>query len=491
MTSDPTLAADAALSASDAHVYAAVPPARYAARRAALVDAMRAAGGGVAIIAAAPVVMRNRDSDYPYRQDSYFHYLCGFDEPDTLLLIDSDGTLRAPDRAAPGADGEQAALARPRATLFCRARDPQHEIWEGLRFGPDGAREAFGLDAAWPNEARDSRVLDVLAQARTVWLPFAAKATASCVNDWLARLRARREPVAPETVRDLTPLLDALRVVKDDDEIALMRGAGRISALGHRRAMQACRVGMREYELEAELLHTFRRHGAQAPAYTSIVATGANACILHYPAGNAILRDGDLVLIDAGCEIDGYAGDISRTFPANGRFSGPQRALYEIVLAAQRAAIAATRPGARFDDAHQAAVRVLAQGMLDTGLLDADRHGTLDDVIAARAYARFYMHRTGHWLGLDVHDCGDYRDPPRPEEGTTGPRASRTLQPGMVLTIEPGLYVRAADDVPAAFHDIGIRIEDDALVTADGCALLTRDVPVACDEIEALMRDGQ
>jgi Xaa-Pro aminopeptidase len=254
--------------------------------------------------------------------------------------------------------------------------------------------------------------------------------------------------------------------------------------------MQVCRPGMREYELEAELLYTFRRHGAQAPAYGSIVAAGANACVLHYPAGNTIARDGDLILIDAACELDGYASDITRTFPANGRFSPAQRELYDIVLAAQQAAIDATRPGVSFEAPHDAAVRVLAQGLLDTGIVDRTKYGSVDDVIAERAYSRFYMHRTGHWIGMDVHDCGDYR------ERAAAPDASgalpwRTLRASMALTIEPGLYVRAAPDVPEQYWNIGIRIEDDAIVTEDGCVLITRDVPVDAGAIEALMSEAR
>ena len=291
---------------------------------------------------------------------------------------------------------------------------------------------------------------------------------------------------------------------QDTHELTTMRRAGAISAQAHIRAMQRSaqmlRAGQdaREYHLDAELLHAFRDHGAEGPAYTSIVAAGANACVLHYRAGNSPLRSGDLVLIDAACELEGYASDITRTFPANGRFSGPQRDVYAVVLAAQEAAIAATRAGARFDDPHDAATRVLAQGMLDLKLLDAQTVGTLDDVLESRAYARFYMHRTGHWLGMDVHDCGAYQDPnplaptittPNPAGGEPiTRRVSRLLEPGMVVTVEPGLYVRPSADVPQAFHDIGIRIEDDAVVTSGDCELLTRDVPVGLDEIEALMR---
>ncbi len=286
----------------------------------------------------------------------------------------------------------------------------------------------------------------------------------------------RRRP--PSALRDINPLLADMRLVKDAAEIASMRRAARISAGAHARAMRHVRPGMREYEIEAELLHEFRRHGAQGVAYNSIVASGANACILHYQAGDAELRDGELVLIDAGCEYDSYASDITRTFPVNGRYSGAQRALYDLTAAAQEAAAAATAPGRSWDDGHQAAVRVLAQGMLDEKLL----RGSLDGVLESGAYTRFYMHRTGHWLGLDVHDVGDYRAA-APAPGAARPW--RTLEPGMMLTIEPGIYVRRADDVPARFWDIGIRIEDDALVTETGCELITRGVPVDAREIEA------
>nr|MBP9953692.1 Xaa-Pro dipeptidase [Ottowia sp.] len=284
----------------------------------------------------------------------------------------------------------------------------------------------------------------------------------------------------------------------------IMRRAARISAGAHVRAMQRSaamlRAGqdVREYHLDAELLHEFRQHGSQYPAYGSIVAAGANACVLHYRADNAPIRDGELVLIDAGCELDGYASDITRTFPANGRFTGPQRALYELVLASQQAAIDATKPGARFTDSHEATVKVLTQGMLDLGLLDKNQHGTLEDAIANRHYFAHYMHRTGHWLGMDVHDCGSYVEPSEigqvserkdPLSGELiKDRPSRILRPGMVLTIEPGLYVRPSDKIPKEFWNIGIRIEDDAVVTETGCELITRDVPVAPDAIEALMR---
>jgi Xaa-Pro aminopeptidase len=309
--------------------------------------------------------------------------------------------------------------------------------------------------------------------------------------------------LCPEQQRDLCAVLDEMRLVKDAYEQDVMRRAAAISARAHVRAMKTSarmlREGrdVREFHLDAELMHEFRLGGSQYPAYSSIVAAGANACVLHYRADVAPVRAGELVLIDAGCELDGYASDITRTFPADGRFSGPQRTLYDLVLASQEAAVAATKPGARFTDPHEAAVKVLAQGMLDVGLLDKAKVGTLDDVIEKRAYFPFYMHRTGHWLGMDVHDAGSYVEPgevgqvSERKDPLSGEiiknRPSRILQPGMVLTIEPGIYVRPGEGVPEQFHNIGIRIEDDAIVTPEGCELITRGVPVKADEIEALM----
>ncbi|TKC91036.1 M24 family metallopeptidase [Trinickia terrae] len=448
----------------------------YRSRRERLLDALRAAGGGIAIVPTAREVLRNRDADYPYRHDSYFYYLTGFTEPEAVLVLDAG-----------------AKSGKPASTLFCRAKDPKRETWEGFRFGPEGAREAFGLDAALPVDELDTQMPRLVADAPALHYGFGASTELDeQLRRWLDTVRAqsRSGVTAPAVLHDLLPVLDEMRLFKDEHELAIMRRAARISAEAHRRAMQACRPGVREYELEAELLYTFRRRGAQAPAYGSIVAAGANACVLHYPAGNAIARDGDLILIDAACELDGYASDITRTFPANGRFSPAQRELYDIVLAAQQAAIDATRAGANFDTPHRAAVRVLSQGLLDTGIVDRQRFSSVDDVIAERAYTPFYMHRTGHWLGMDVHDCGDYRERhAAPDE--TGALPSRVLQASMTLTIEPGLYVRAAENVPERYWNIGIRIEDDAIVTAEGCELMTRDVPVAAGEIEALMRDGQ
>lgn len=469
----------------------------YRARRERVLAALRAKGGGVALVPTAPEVLRNRDAEYPYRHDSYFYYLTGFTEPEALLVLDASA-------------GEN----QPAAILFCRAKNVERETWEGFRFGPDGAREAFGFDAAFPVDDIDTQVPRLIADRPALYYALAANERFDAqVKRWLDAVRAqsRSGVAAPGAAYDLVPLLDDMRIVKDAHELDTMRRAAKISALAHVRAMQACRPGMREYEIEAELLYTFRKHGAQAPAYGSIVATGANACVLHYPAGNAVVREGDLILIDAACELNGYASDITRTFPASGRYTSAQRELYEIVLAAQQGAIDATRAGVNFEAPHEAAVRVLAQGLLDTGIVDRQRFASVDDVIAERAYARFYMHRTGHWLGMDVHDAGDYRERGAQASGAlqganpvnaakaSGAAASgataappwRTLRPGMTLTIEPGLYVRAAEDVPERYWDIGIRIEDDAIVTDTGCELITRDVPVAADEIEALMQDAR
>jgi Xaa-Pro aminopeptidase len=455
----------------------------YAQRRAQLAQKM--GPGGIAIIPTAPEQQRNRDSDFPYRPDSYFYYLTGFTEPKAWLLVAGDGTT----------------------TLFCQPKDLEREIWDGYRLGPDAALEQLGVSAAFSAADLDAKLPALLDGRDAVWYPFAThKGLETRVDGWLNSLRARVRygALCPQTQRDLCGVLDEMRLVKDAHEQATMRRAGQISAGAHIRAMarsaQMLRSGeeVREYHLEAELLHEFRVHGAQAPAYGSIVAAGANACVLHYRADRGLVRDGELVLIDAACELDGYASDITRTFPANGRFTGPQRTLYELVLAAQEAAIAATRAGARFTDPHDAAVKVLAQGMLDVGLLDRNKVGSLQDVIEKRAYFPFYMHRTGHWIGMDVHDCGDYTEPSEVgqvstrKDALTGDtikdRPARILQVGMALTIEPGIYVRAADGVPEQFHGIGIRIEDDALVLAGGCELLTRDVPVGVAEIEALMR---
>ncbi len=311
------------------------------------------------------------------------------------------------------------------------------------------------------------------------------------MQSWLDAVRRRERAgiSAPTQFHDLFAMLDEMRLFKDESEIAAMRRAAQISSGAHARAMRASRPGLAEYEIEAELLHEFRRHGSEAPAYTSIVAAGSNACVLHYRAGATVMQDGDLVLIDAGCEYGSYASDITRTYPANGKFSAAQKTLYEIVLAAQLAAIAAAKTGNRFIDPHNAALRVLVQGMLDTGLLDAQKYPTPDDAIASGDYRQFYMHRTSHWLGMDVHDVGDYREAGEAGEAISGgEKPWRILRPGMVLTVEPGLYVRPAEGVPEQYWNIGIRIEDDVLVTADGNDVLSRDAPKTVAEIEAVMQ---
>ena len=429
----------------------------YAARRAKLAAEM---GQGVALIATAPERVRNRDSHYPYRFDSYFYYLTGFVEPEAVLVIVAGST--------------------PRSILFCRSRDVEREIWDGFRYGPEAARELFGFDEAHPVGELDGALPKLLEDQPALFYPVGSEADWDAhVMRWLnlVRARSRAGVAAPARLQDVRVLIDEMRLSKDEHELGVMRRAAKIAAAAHRRAMQAAQPGRMEYEIEAELLHEFRRNGAQFPAYSPIVASGANACVLHYVANDARLGEDDLLLIDAGCELDGYASDITRTFPVNGRFGGGQRAVYELVLAAQAAAIAAVRAGAGWNEPHDAAVRVLAQGMLELKLLS----GSLDEVLEKETYKRFYMHRTGHWLGLDVHDAGDYK------------RAGewRKLAPGMALTVEPGLYIRAADDVPEALRDIGVRIEDDVVVTEGGCEVITAEAPKRVEDIEALMRDGR
>ena len=457
----------------------------HAARRAMLAQRLHSVGIDIAVVPTAPERQRNADSHHPYRHDSHFHYLTGFDEPEAWLVLRSDG----------------------HSTLFCRPVDPAREAWEDARLGVEAAPAALGVAKALPIESLDAELPLMLANRRAVGLPFGRHPELQTqVEAWLARVRTRERigVECPTVLQDLHPLIAEMRLHKDAEELTTMRRAATISAGAHRRVMRFCgqrfregAASLREYELEAELLHEFRRLGAQSPAYPSIVAAGANACVLHHPAGAAELRPDELCLVDAGCELDGYASDITRTFPASGRFSSPQRELYEVVLAAQQAAIEVTRPGHRQRDAHHVAVRVLTQGMLDLGLLSRDRHGDVDDIVASAAYRQFYMHGTGHWLGRDVHDVGEYlsleEDPfeqPDGYGGTLVKRPSRVLCPGMVVTLEPGLYVRPAADVPERYWNLGIRIEDDAVVTdsARGCELISRDAPVDPLEIEAWMR---
>ena len=415
--------------------------------------------GGVAIVPTAPERMRNRDSDYPYRFDSYFYYLTGFGEPESVFVL---------------VGGKN-----PRAILFCREKNPERELWDGVRCGPRAARKTYGFDETWPIETLDEKLPQLLANKDSVYYPTGMDASWDTrVIGWVNQVRsqARSGVSAPGDIRDIRVILDEMRLIKDDHEIGVMRRAAAISAAAHCRAMQATRPGRMEFEIEAELLHEFRRNGSQFPAYSSIVAGGANACILHYRENNARLKCGDILLIDAGCELDGYASDITRSFPVDGRFSKAQREIYELVLAAQAAAIASVRPGKSWQAPHDAAVRVLVRGFIKLGLCK----GSVSDVIASGDYRRFYMHRTGHWLGLDVHDAGEYK-----QDG-----AWKTLRPGMVLTVEPGCYIRPAPNVPKQYWNIGIRIEDDVLVTKTGCEVITAAAPKTVAQIEALMADA-
>ena len=432
-------------------------------------------GGGIAVIATAPELARNRDSDFPYRHDSDFYYLTGFEEPGATLVMKV------------ASSGKSYQL---ESHLFCRPKDLEREIWDGIRLGPEAAPEILGIEFAYSNQELDQKLGELLADQDAVYVRLAESAEADRrIRHWMKQVRgqARSGINPPSEFHDIETLIHEMRLFKDIHEIEIMRRAAAISARAHIRAMQACKPGMREYQLEAELLHEFRNSGSQSVAYNSIVAGGANACILHYRAGSTELLSGELCLIDAGCELDGYASDITRTFPVNGKFTGPQRALYNITLAAQEAAIAVTKPGNTFMQPHEAALKVLTQGLLDEKLLKLTELGSLENAIETAAYRRFYMHRTSHWLGMDVHDVGSYRESmPSSEEQ----KPWRILKSGMVITIEPGLYVRPADDIDQAFWNIGIRIEDDAVITESGCELISRGVPVKADEIEALMKNN-
>jgi Xaa-Pro aminopeptidase len=429
-------------------------------RRDALAAAMRKhSGGGLAIVPTSPEVARNRDSLYPYRHDSYFYYLTGFPEPEAVVALVCNG------------DGAK-------HVLFCRDRNPEREVWDGFRYGPDAAKEIFGFDEAHPIAELERMLPDLASDRPALFTPVGMNAEwdrriAGALNEVRARVRAG--VAAPDELVDVRGTLDRMRLIKDAHEVALMRRAGEISSEAHRRAMAKTRPGMHEYEIEAELAHEFLSHGAQSVAYPSIVASGPNACVLHYRDNDRQMHDGDLLLIDAGCEYRGYASDITRTFPVNGRFTAAQKAVYEVVLAAQLACLDAVRAGGAFHDYHKVAERVLAQGLIDLGLIA----GPLDAALESGSYKRFYMHRAGHWLGMDVHDAGLYQ-----EKGE-----SVKLEAGMVLTVEPGLYIRAGEGVPAEFADIGIRIEDDVLVTATGIENFTARTPKTVAEIEAACGD--
>ncbi|WP_020167845.1 MULTISPECIES: aminopeptidase P N-terminal domain-containing protein [Methylotenera] len=434
-------------------------------RRALLLKQM---GDGIAIIPTAAEATRNRDSHYPYRFDSYFYYLTGFTEPQSVLILIA---------------GNAAKAEPPISILFCRDKDIEREIWDGFRYGPEAAQTQFGFDEAHTIQQLDALMPDLISNQSQLFYSLGTD------NHWDARVtnwlnivknKARMGISAPQSISDVRQLIDVQRLIKTPFEIDLMRRSADIAASAHNRAMSfvadnSAKSSLMEYAVEAEFLHEFYRYGAQSPAYTSIVAGGANACTLHYNANNAALKNGDLLLIDAGCELDGYASDITRTFPVNGKFSAPQRDLYELVLNAQLAAIAVAKPGNHWNAPHEAALNVLVQGFIDFKLCK----GSVEEVLENGSYRQFYMHRTGHWLGLDVHDAGEYKD-------KNGDWA--ILEAGNTLTVEPGCYVRPAENVPEHFWNIGIRIEDDVLITPTGNEVLTHKAIKTVADIELLMQ---
>lgn len=415
----------------------------------------------IAILPAANEIHRNGDTHYAFRQDSDFYYLTGFNEPEAVVVL------------IPGR--EHGAY-----VLFCRERDPTRELWDGYRAGQDGACQDYGADDAFPISDLDEILPGLLEGRERVYYAMGRDSEFDRhVMEWVNTIRSkvRSGAIPPGEFLDLNHFLHELRLFKSAQELALMERAGDISAEAHCLAMQTCKPGMMEYELEAELLRTFARHGARFPAYSSIVGGGANGCILHYVENRDKLKNGDLVLIDAGCELDHYASDITRTFPVNGKFNREQKALYELVLKAQLAAIEVIRPGNHWNDAHDVTVRVITEGLVQLGLL----RGRVSTLLRKEAYRAFYMHRAGHWLGMDVHDVGDYK---------VGGEW-RQLEPGMVLTVEPGIYVSPSNrKVDKRWRGIGIRIEDDVVVTKDGCRVLTHRVPKTVADIEALMNSS-
>ena len=428
----------------------------YAKRRKEL---MRSVGAnGIVIIPSANEATRNHDAVYPFRQNSDFYYLTGFEEPESILVL-----------APKHKNGEY--------ILFNRVRDRDREIWDGPRAGQEGACTDYLADKAYPITQFAELLPELIAGRKSIHYPMGVdkhfdKTLIRGINAVRVKIRTGLE--APVELVDINPSLHEMRLLKSPAEIAMMQKAVDITAEAHIRAMQCCRPGMYEYQLEAEIMHSFIRHGARSPAYTSIVGAGKNTCILHYVSNNQKIAKGDLVLIDAGAEYQNYAADITRTFPADGKFTPEQRDIYDLVLAAQLAAIKTIKPGAAWTTAQQVVVKVITQGLVDLGILK----GKVDDLIEKQSYLPFYMHRSGHWLGLDVHDVGRYR---------VG-RKWRPLEPGMTLTVEPGIYISA--DIPGVhkrWHHIGVRIEDDVLVTKKGCDILSRDIPKKAVDIEALM----
>lgn len=413
--------------------------------------------GSAALIFAAPEATRSNDSEYPYRQSSDFWYFTGFNEPEAVLvLIKSDDTHN-------------------HSVLFNRVRDLTAEIWFGRRLGQDAAPEKLGVERALAFSEINEQLYQLLNGLDVVYHAQGEYAYADeLVFAALDKLRkgSRQNLSAPASLTDWRPIVHEMRLFKSPEELDVMRRAGEISALAHTRAMEKCRPGMFEYQLEGEILHEFNRHGARFPSYNTIVGGGENGCILHYTENESELRDGDLVLIDAGCEYRGYAGDITRTFPVNGKFSPAQRAVYDIVLESLETALTLFRPGTSIQDVTGSVIRIMVNGLVNLGILKGD----VEELIADNAHRAFFMHGLSHWLGLDVHDVGGY-----------GPDRSRTLEPGMVLTVEPGLYIAPDADVPAEYRGIGIRIEDDIVITENGNENLTASVVKKADEIEALM----
>ena len=437
-----------------------IPKAEYARRRKALMAQMEP--NSIAILPAAPVAIRNRDVEHVYRQDSDFQYLSGFPEPEAVLAL------------IPGREhGEY--------VLFCRERNPERELWDGLRAGQDGAISQYGADDAFPIADIDEILPGLIEGRERVYYALGIHQEFDRhLMEWInvIRSKARQGAQPPNEFVALDHLLHDMRLYKSAAEVKVMKEAAQISARAHVCAMQACRAGLYEYSLEAELDYEFRKGGAKMPAYGSIVAAGKNACILHYRENDALLKDGDLVLIDAACEIDCYASDITRTFPVSGTFSPEQKAIYELVLASQEAAFKAIAPGKHWNAAHEATVQVITVGLVELGLLS----GEVSELIASEAYKPFYMHRAGHWLGMDVHDVGDYK---------VGGEW-RELEVGMAMTVEPGIYIAVDNlDVAKKWRGIGVRIEDDVVVTKGGCEILTSGVPKTVAAIEALMAEAQ
>ncbi|MDN7140616.1 Xaa-Pro aminopeptidase [Pseudomonas sp. JQ170] len=433
-----------------------IPKSEYARRRKALMAQMEP--NSIAILPAAAVAIRNRDVEHVYRQDSDFQYLSGFPEPEAVIAL------------IPGREHGE-------FVLFCRERNPERELWDGLRAGQEGAIRDFGADDAFPITDIDDILPGLIEGRDRVYSAMGSNPEFDRhLMEWInvIRSKARLGAQPPKEFVALDHLLHDMRLYKSAAEVKVMREAAEISARAHVRAMQACRAGLREYSLEAELDYEFRKGGAKMPAYGSIVAAGRNSCILHYQENDALLKEGDLVLIDAGCEIDCYASDITRTFPVSGRFSPEQKAIYELVLKAQEAAFAVIAPGKHWNHAHEATVQVITEGLVELGLLK----GKVEELIESEAYRAFYMHRAGHWLGMDVHDVGEYK---------VGGQW-RVLESGMALTVEPGIYIGADNQsVAKKWRGIGVRIEDDVVVTKQGCEILTSGVPKTVAEIEAVM----